>query len=128
MTCISSPFLTWNICISRVPLSNPSLASKCSNFLSSEEHSQKLKEAGKDGDKQLIIVSNTILVRLIASQRNYFWIFSAVFFWTCLKFVTYAYYYYHGKWFVRVEPVLDCHSMLMEKWWQTDLTFKADSC
>ncbi|XP_065484393.1 N-acetyltransferase ESCO1 isoform X1 [Caloenas nicobarica] len=39
----------------RVPLSNPSLASKCSNFLSSEEHSQKLKEAGKDGDKQLII-------------------------------------------------------------------------
>ncbi|NWY04707.1 ESCO1 acetyltransferase, partial [Nothoprocta ornata] len=40
---------------SRVPLSNPSLASKCSNFLPSEEHIQKLKEAGKDGDKQLII-------------------------------------------------------------------------
>ncbi|KAF1532644.1 N-acetyltransferase ESCO1, partial [Eudyptes sclateri] len=39
----------------RVPLSNPSLASKCSNFLLSEEHIQKLKEAGKDGDKQLII-------------------------------------------------------------------------
>ncbi|NWQ76296.1 ESCO1 acetyltransferase, partial [Columbina picui] len=39
----------------RVPLSNPSLASKCSNFLSSEEHSQKPKEAGKDGDKQPII-------------------------------------------------------------------------
>ncbi|XP_075350581.1 N-acetyltransferase ESCO1 isoform X1 [Mycteria americana] len=39
----------------RVPLSNPSLASKCSNFLPSEEHIQKLKEAGKDGDKQLII-------------------------------------------------------------------------
>ncbi|NXN26271.1 ESCO1 acetyltransferase, partial [Nycticryphes semicollaris] len=39
----------------RVPLSNPSLASKCSNFLPSEEHLQKLKEAGKDGDKQLII-------------------------------------------------------------------------
>ncbi|NWS95730.1 ESCO1 acetyltransferase, partial [Mionectes macconnelli] len=38
----------------RVPLSNPSLASKCSNFPSSEEHIQKLKEAGKDGDKQLI--------------------------------------------------------------------------
>ncbi|NXP54408.1 ESCO1 acetyltransferase, partial [Heliornis fulica] len=40
---------------SRIPLSNPSLASKCSNFLPSEEHIQKLKEAGKDGDKQLII-------------------------------------------------------------------------
>ncbi|XP_009645938.1 N-acetyltransferase ESCO1 isoform X1 [Egretta garzetta] len=39
----------------RVPLLNPSLASKCSNFLPSEEHIQKLKEAGKDGDKQLII-------------------------------------------------------------------------
>ncbi|XP_064026765.1 N-acetyltransferase ESCO1 isoform X2 [Pogoniulus pusillus] len=39
----------------RVPLSNPSLASKCSNSLPSEEHIQKLKEAGKDGDKQLII-------------------------------------------------------------------------
>ncbi|NXA67632.1 ESCO1 acetyltransferase, partial [Mohoua ochrocephala] len=39
---------------SRVPLSNPSLASKCSNLPSSEEHIQKLKEAGKDGDKQLI--------------------------------------------------------------------------
>ncbi|NWY64590.1 ESCO1 acetyltransferase, partial [Erithacus rubecula] len=36
------------------PLSNPSLASKCSNLPSSEEHIQKLKEAGKDGDKQLI--------------------------------------------------------------------------
>lgn len=40
---------------SRVPLTNPSLTSKCSNFLPSEEHIQKLKEAGKDGDKQLII-------------------------------------------------------------------------
>ncbi|XP_033921032.1 N-acetyltransferase ESCO1 isoform X2 [Melopsittacus undulatus] len=39
----------------RVPLSNPSLASKCSNFIPSEEHIQKLKEAGKDVDKQLII-------------------------------------------------------------------------
>ncbi|NXK10353.1 ESCO1 acetyltransferase, partial [Herpetotheres cachinnans] len=39
----------------RVPLSNPSLPSKCSNFLPSEEHIQKLKEAGKDGDKQMII-------------------------------------------------------------------------
>ncbi|NXY73820.1 ESCO1 acetyltransferase, partial [Glareola pratincola] len=39
----------------RVPLSNPSLASKCSNFLPSEEHIQKLKEAGRDGDKQMII-------------------------------------------------------------------------
>ncbi|NXX94601.1 ESCO1 acetyltransferase, partial [Centropus bengalensis] len=39
----------------RVPLPNPSLASKCSNFLPSEEHIQKLKEAGKDGSKQLII-------------------------------------------------------------------------
>ncbi|NWZ89400.1 ESCO1 acetyltransferase, partial [Nesospiza acunhae] len=38
----------------RVPLSNPSLASKCSNLPSSEEPIQKLKEAGKDGDKQLI--------------------------------------------------------------------------
>ncbi|NWI84983.1 ESCO1 acetyltransferase, partial [Pitta sordida] len=38
----------------RVSLSNPSLASKCSNFPSSEEHIQKLKEAGKDADKQLI--------------------------------------------------------------------------
>ncbi|NXF03568.1 ESCO1 acetyltransferase, partial [Smithornis capensis] len=38
----------------RVPLSSPSLTSKCSNFPSSEEHIQKLKEAGKDGDKQLI--------------------------------------------------------------------------
>uniref|UniRef100_A0A8C0ZFL4 N-acetyltransferase ESCO1-like n=1 Tax=Cyanistes caeruleus TaxID=156563 RepID=A0A8C0ZFL4_CYACU len=40
----------------RAPLSNPSLASKCSNLPSSEEHIQKLKEAGKDGDKQLITV------------------------------------------------------------------------
>ncbi|XP_010114659.1 PREDICTED: N-acetyltransferase ESCO1 [Chlamydotis macqueenii] len=39
----------------RVPLSNPPLASKCSNSLLSEEHIQKLKEAGKDDDKQLII-------------------------------------------------------------------------
>ncbi|NXM87994.1 ESCO1 acetyltransferase, partial [Oenanthe oenanthe] len=38
----------------RAPLSNPSLASKCSNLPTSEEHIQKLKEAGKDGDKQLI--------------------------------------------------------------------------
>ncbi|XP_064291056.1 N-acetyltransferase ESCO1 isoform X2 [Passer domesticus] len=38
----------------RAPLSNPSLASKCSNLPSSEESIQKLKEAGKDGDKQLI--------------------------------------------------------------------------
>lgn len=38
----------------RAPLPNPSLASKCSNLPSSEEHIQKLKEAGKDGDKQLI--------------------------------------------------------------------------
>lgn len=65
--------------ISRVPLSNPSLASKCSNFLPSEEHIQKLKEAGKDGDKQLIIVSNTLLVRFMVSQTNYFGISSAVF-------------------------------------------------
>ncbi|NXL57531.1 ESCO1 acetyltransferase, partial [Chordeiles acutipennis] len=39
----------------RVPLSNPSLASKCNSLLPSEEHIQKLKEAGKDDDKQLII-------------------------------------------------------------------------
>uniref|UniRef100_A0A8B9IWC7 N-acetyltransferase ESCO zinc-finger domain-containing protein n=1 Tax=Amazona collaria TaxID=241587 RepID=A0A8B9IWC7_9PSIT len=39
----------------RAPLSNPSLASKCNNFIPSEEHIQKLKEAGKDVDKQLII-------------------------------------------------------------------------
>ncbi|NXT67047.1 ESCO1 acetyltransferase, partial [Chaetops frenatus] len=38
----------------RVSLSSPSLASKCSNLPSAEEHNQKLKEAGKDGDKQLI--------------------------------------------------------------------------
>ncbi|NWV71276.1 ESCO1 acetyltransferase, partial [Malurus elegans] len=38
----------------RVPLSNPSLASKCSNLPSSEEHIQKPKEAGKDGGKPLI--------------------------------------------------------------------------
>ncbi|NXJ61025.1 ESCO1 acetyltransferase, partial [Rostratula benghalensis] len=39
----------------RVPLSNPSLTSKCSNFLPSEEHIQKIKDVGKDGDKQLIV-------------------------------------------------------------------------
>uniref|UniRef100_A0A8C6ZN14 Establishment of sister chromatid cohesion N-acetyltransferase 1 n=1 Tax=Nothoprocta perdicaria TaxID=30464 RepID=A0A8C6ZN14_NOTPE len=56
MISMSSPFFNMKyIYISRVPLSNPSLASKCSNFLPSEEHIQKLKEAGKDGDKQLII-------------------------------------------------------------------------
>ncbi|XP_032651693.1 N-acetyltransferase ESCO1 isoform X5 [Chelonoidis abingdonii] len=38
----------------RVPLPNHSLASRCSSFLSSEQHIQKLREAGKD-DKQLII-------------------------------------------------------------------------
>lgn len=55
MTCISSSIFNMKyICISRVPLSNPSLASKCSNLPSSEEPIQKLKEAGKDGDKQLI--------------------------------------------------------------------------
>ncbi|NXU40753.1 ESCO1 acetyltransferase, partial [Drymodes brunneopygia] len=55
MTCISSSIFNMKyICISRVPLSNPSLTSKCSNLPSSEEHIQKLKEAGKDGDKQLI--------------------------------------------------------------------------
>ncbi|XP_068047081.1 N-acetyltransferase ESCO1 isoform X4 [Anomalospiza imberbis] len=42
----------------RAPLSNPSLTSKCSNLPSSEEPIQKLKEAGKDGDKQLITVYN----------------------------------------------------------------------
>ncbi|XP_065609662.1 N-acetyltransferase ESCO1 isoform X2 [Cyrtonyx montezumae] len=39
----------------RVPVTNPALTSKCSNLLPSEEHIQKLKEAGKDCDKQLII-------------------------------------------------------------------------
>ncbi|XP_042694831.1 N-acetyltransferase ESCO1 isoform X2 [Centrocercus urophasianus] len=39
----------------RAPLTNPTLTSKCSNLLPSEEHIQKLKEAGKDGEKQLII-------------------------------------------------------------------------
>ncbi|NXG65870.1 ESCO1 acetyltransferase, partial [Hemiprocne comata] len=39
----------------RVSLSNPSLASKCSNLLPTEEHVQKLKEAGKDTEKQMII-------------------------------------------------------------------------
>lgn len=39
----------------RVPSTNPALTSKCSNLLPSEEHIQKLKEAGKDGEKQLII-------------------------------------------------------------------------
>ncbi|XP_030408756.1 N-acetyltransferase ESCO1 isoform X4 [Gopherus evgoodei] len=38
----------------RVPLPNHSLASRCGSFLSSEQHIQKLREAGKD-DKQLII-------------------------------------------------------------------------
>ncbi|NXI43958.1 ESCO1 acetyltransferase, partial [Galbula dea] len=38
----------------RVPVANPSLASKCSN-LPSEENIQKIKEAGKEGDKQLVI-------------------------------------------------------------------------
>ncbi|XP_005309541.2 N-acetyltransferase ESCO1 isoform X2 [Chrysemys picta bellii] len=38
----------------RVPLPNHSLASRGSSFLSSEQHIQKLREAGKD-DKQLII-------------------------------------------------------------------------
>ncbi|XP_043363939.1 N-acetyltransferase ESCO1 isoform X5 [Dermochelys coriacea] len=38
----------------RVPLPNHSLAPRCSSFLSSEQHIQKLREAGKD-DKQLII-------------------------------------------------------------------------
>ncbi|XP_074843444.1 N-acetyltransferase ESCO1 [Carettochelys insculpta] len=38
----------------RVSLPNHSLASRCSSFLSSEHHNQKLREAGKD-DKQLII-------------------------------------------------------------------------
>ncbi|XP_019381636.1 PREDICTED: N-acetyltransferase ESCO1 isoform X1 [Gavialis gangeticus] len=38
----------------RVPLSNHTLTPRCSSVLS-EEHIQKLKEAGKDGDKQLII-------------------------------------------------------------------------
>ncbi|XP_035758889.1 N-acetyltransferase ESCO1 isoform X2 [Egretta garzetta] len=62
----------------RVPLLNPSLASKCSNFLPSEEHIQKLKEAGKDGDKQLIIGSLFHIWRIsrhAPSQRRYcvFW-------------------------------------------------------
>ncbi|XP_059580167.1 N-acetyltransferase ESCO1 isoform X2 [Alligator mississippiensis] len=38
----------------RVPLPNHTLTPRCSSVLS-EEHIQKLKEAGKDGDKQLII-------------------------------------------------------------------------
>ncbi|XP_019402430.1 PREDICTED: N-acetyltransferase ESCO1 isoform X2 [Crocodylus porosus] len=38
----------------RVPLSNHTLTPRCSS-IPSEEHIQKLKEAGKDGDKQLII-------------------------------------------------------------------------
>lgn len=33
------------------------LTTKCDGFLTSEEHIQKLKEAAKDCDKQLIIVS-----------------------------------------------------------------------
>ncbi|OXB58413.1 hypothetical protein ASZ78_007781 [Callipepla squamata] len=37
------------------PVTNPALTSKCSNLLPSEEQIQKLKEAGKDCDKQLII-------------------------------------------------------------------------
>ncbi|XP_075777017.1 N-acetyltransferase ESCO1 isoform X2 [Pelodiscus sinensis] len=40
--------------LKRVSLPNHSLASRCGSFLSSEQHNQKLKEAGKD-DKQLII-------------------------------------------------------------------------
>ncbi|XP_027675194.1 N-acetyltransferase ESCO1 isoform X2 [Chelonia mydas] len=38
----------------RIPLPNHSLVPRCSSFLSSEQHIQKLREAGKD-DKQLII-------------------------------------------------------------------------
>ncbi|NXK93214.1 ESCO1 acetyltransferase, partial [Formicarius rufipectus] len=48
------------VCISRVPSSNPSLASKCSNIPSSEEHIQKLKEAGKDGQKRFGAISCNI--------------------------------------------------------------------
>ncbi|XP_043363938.1 N-acetyltransferase ESCO1 isoform X4 [Dermochelys coriacea] len=48
----------------RVPLPNHSLAPRCSSFLSSEQHIQKLREAGKD-DKQLIIVE------LLNSQMEY---------------------------------------------------------
>ncbi|XP_061452661.1 N-acetyltransferase ESCO1 isoform X2 [Rhineura floridana] len=40
---------------SRACLPKISLSSKCGGFLSSEEHIQKLKEAAKDSDKQLII-------------------------------------------------------------------------
>ncbi|XP_066480175.1 N-acetyltransferase ESCO1 [Tiliqua scincoides] len=40
---------------SRPCLQKISFASKCSGFLSSEEHIQKLREAAKDSDKQLII-------------------------------------------------------------------------
>lgn len=58
------------VCISRAPLTNPTLTSKCSNLLPSEEHIQKLKEAGKDGEKQLIIVSNALLVRFIVFSNS----------------------------------------------------------
>lgn len=40
---------------SRPTLQKISLPSKCGGFLSSEEHIQKLREAAKDSDKQLII-------------------------------------------------------------------------
>uniref|UniRef100_A0A8C3LD99 Uncharacterized protein n=1 Tax=Chrysolophus pictus TaxID=9089 RepID=A0A8C3LD99_CHRPC len=58
----------------RVPLTNPALTSKCSNLLPSEEHIQKLKEAGKDGEKQLIIGSlfhTWRISRHASSQRRY---------------------------------------------------------
>ncbi|XP_063155239.1 N-acetyltransferase ESCO1 isoform X2 [Candoia aspera] len=40
---------------SRASVPKIPLTTKCGGFLSSEEHIQKLKEAAKDGDKQLII-------------------------------------------------------------------------
>ncbi|KAM3839876.1 N-acetyltransferase ESCO1 isoform 2-T2 [Vipera latastei] len=40
---------------SRASVPNVPLTTKCDGFLTSEEHIQKLKEAAKDGDKQLII-------------------------------------------------------------------------
>lgn len=116
------------VCIFRVPSTNPALTSKCSNLLPSEEHIQKLKEAGKDGEKQLIIVSNALLVRFIVSETNYFWISSAVFLRASVKILTCRYYYRPWKWFLKIEPLLNHRLVFLEEVVAEWLTFKTDSC
>lgn len=48
------------------------LTTKCGGFLTSEEHIQKLKEAAKDGDKQLIIVSIVYDKLLVVTLKQLF--------------------------------------------------------